>query len=304
MHKHNPDLIMALAEETLGGTAAAAAASEIAGCEQCSSDLDLQRRALAAIEDTPRVYLTATESASLREAVRQDLRLTVPRETARRSRPRRFPLGALAGAAAVLIAVAVAAPALNLLGSGDNDSEQGVALPALSAAPAPRAADAADDEPLSATVEAQSPAATRAPAVEDGLPSAGASADIESELSAPLRELKSDIDLEELRASFAQAGESGVSRMLDLYAESTLTLGADAPPPEAPADAFAGAVAQGPTCDLESVKGIPPEAVATVLGLIDYEGIASLVVAFVDGPIESTQIVVLSIESCEVIARA
>ena len=73
MHEHDIDRIMALAEGDLAAPEVDAAAAEIAACERCSEDLQLQRAALVSLDETRRVYLTASESARLRSRVRSDL---------------------------------------------------------------------------------------------------------------------------------------------------------------------------------------------------------------------------------------
>ena len=106
MHEHDHGLIMALTEAALGENDAAAAAAEIAGCIRCTEDLEMQRLALDATAGAPNIYLSATESARLRSGVHRELKLSP--EAVKPARRRRFPVGALAGAAAVLIAVVIA----------------------------------------------------------------------------------------------------------------------------------------------------------------------------------------------------
>jgi hypothetical protein len=64
VHHHDPDRIMALVAGTLSDTEAPLAAGEVAGCEQCSTDLAHQRvavAALAALGDDPAAALTDLE---------------------------------------------------------------------------------------------------------------------------------------------------------------------------------------------------------------------------------------------------
>jgi hypothetical protein len=159
MHEHDQDLIMALAEGTLDGPAAAAATSAIDACPECSRDLELQRIALSALDDLPEVYLTATESSRLHANLHRDLKLGDPS-----ARPRRSPGFAWGrwlpafGIAAVLLVVVVSLPFLT---GGDSDSSDVTALdmPTVAAATetsaaasAPRTADDAggSDEYLEA----------------------------------------------------------------------------------------------------------------------------------------------------------
>jgi hypothetical protein len=301
MHEHDIDVIMALAEETLGDTDALAAEAAIAACSQCTADLALQRSALAIFTEVPRAYLTATESARLREAVRSDLHLAVPERRAEGWR-KRFPLGALAGAAAVLIAVVIAAPALNLLGTQDDDS------PTFNDALAPPAVSQAGES------------AELAPIVPEPAPSPDAPARAEGpELSLPagtveeggIPTLKSDTNLEELRALFI-AGQDATSDMtfnaIDGPTSADPATDPAAPPPpvpvvdDPPLETVAGA--PQPQCDLDTVPGITAGSESTILAFMEFEGTPAIVVAFVEGQIEDARIVVLSIETCEVLGAA
>lgn len=133
MHEHDQELIMALAEGTLGDAATAAAQTEIAMCADCSADLELQIAALAVLDDVPDVYLSAAESARLHSSLKQELSL----ETAKSPSPRRsFAWSRLlpaAGVAAALLVVIVSLP--SLLGGGDSDdaSTETIAAPSLDA---------------------------------------------------------------------------------------------------------------------------------------------------------------------------
>ena len=100
-----------------------------------------------------------------------------------------------------------------------------------------------------------------------------------------------------------------------LLAESRLGVSAAAPPLEAPAPTPAPAPAgQDPLltaglsdaafCDPESVDDYADGAVAILIATMEYEGTPSLVVAYVTGDVENTRIVVLSLETCEVVASA
>ena len=313
MHEHDMDLIMALAEGTLGNAAAAKGESEISGCERCTANLELQRSALATLTSIPRVYLSAAESLKMRAGVRKELRLASP-EVAPRRRTRRFPLGALAGAAAVLLAVVIAGPAFNLLGAGNDDSP-----PAFDGALSP-AAPNLEEETVRAAAATEAPA-TAAPAPAFGQSEAdaaperaglAATADIGE---AVLPTLKSDTDLDRLRAIVVEG--LGPDRLEDaglLLQESAQDVAA-APPPEVPAPTAAPAPAgQDPPltaglsdtafCDPESVDDYADGAVAILIATMEYEGTPSLVVAYVTGDVENTRIVVLSLETCEVVASA
>ena len=314
MHEHDNDLIMALAEGTLGKAAAAKAESEISGCERCTANLELQRSALATLTSIPRVYLSAAESLKMRAGVRKELRLASP-EGAPRRRTRRFPLGALTGAAAVLLAVVIAGPAFNLLGAGDGDPPA-----AFDGALSPAAPNLEEEA-------ARAAAATEAPATAAPAPAFGQSeADAAPERAGPaatadigeavLPTLKSDTDLDRLRAIVVEGlGPDSLEDAGLLLQESAQDVSAAAPPLEAPAPTAAPAPAgQDPLltaglsdaafCDPESVDDYADGAVAILVATMEYEGTPSLVVAYVTGDVENTRIVVLSLETCEVVASA
>ncbi len=78
MHEHDQELIMALAEGSLGAAEASAAMDEIASCPECSRDLELQRIAISAIDELPQPYLTATESSHLHTDLKRELGLHEP----------------------------------------------------------------------------------------------------------------------------------------------------------------------------------------------------------------------------------
>ncbi len=120
MHEHDQEIIMALAEGILDEATAAAASAEIATCDECSADLELQRFALSALDDVPDVYLTATESATLHSSLRRELSIASPppaREKRSIAWGRWLPA---VGIAAVFIAAVAALPAM--LGGSDDDS--------------------------------------------------------------------------------------------------------------------------------------------------------------------------------------
>jgi hypothetical protein len=125
MHKHDPDLIMALAEGQLSASDASQAAADVATCAECSADLEAQRIALEALHGAPTITLTKAERQRLRSSLRTELGLTeapAPVPAAPHRPRRRWSLGwALGGAAAVLVAVLAIAPALRLISAGDYD---------------------------------------------------------------------------------------------------------------------------------------------------------------------------------------
>ena len=151
MHEHDLDLIMALAEGTLDASDVPSAEAQIAACAECSEDLELQRLALGALEAAPPVAMTEMESSGMRRTLRRELGLVPAAKPAKPPR-RWFPIGALASAAALLLALVVVGPGLDLLGPGSSDDARSVDIAAFSqttttsAAGADAAADAAELE--------------------------------------------------------------------------------------------------------------------------------------------------------------
>lgn len=192
MHNHDYELIMALAEGTLDPSAAAAARAKIESCQECAEDLAFQLEGLQALQELPVAALTELESARLHRNLRQELGIAKPPETQSAAR-RRVPLAALATAAAVLTAVVVVGPGLNLIG-GDDASHSDLAeigaaatttAPAITAAPAgdlgmasPNVGGATDDMADRVPEEAATAPTTAAAAVTttatDGLVIEGA----------------------------------------------------------------------------------------------------------------------------------
>lgn len=145
MHEHDLDLIMALAEGTLGASDAASAEAEIAACAECSEDLGLQRLALNALRTATPVAMTSMESQRLRRALRRELGL-VPVAVPTKPPRRWFSMGALATAAALLLALVIVGPGLNLLGTGGDDSADDTATFAASATTTTAAAATDDND--------------------------------------------------------------------------------------------------------------------------------------------------------------
>ncbi|HUG75255.1 MAG TPA: hypothetical protein VMM81_06220 [Acidimicrobiia bacterium] len=117
------ELIAALAEGTLDDAAAREAEAALARHPDGASALADHRRALAAIRDTGVVSMSLEERQSVREAVAGAIGLGVT-ETAAVARPfRRSLWPALAGSAAVLVAMLAIVPMLSdLQGDGDGDA--------------------------------------------------------------------------------------------------------------------------------------------------------------------------------------
>lgn len=295
MHEHDTDLIISVARGQLDDAMAATAEAEIAACARCRADLELQRSAIDALDAAPRVYLTAKESARIRTAVRNELGLQTP-VAVPRPRRRRFPLAALAGAAAVVLAVVVAGPVLDIFGT-DADQPRATSneafAPTTSTAESsiPEAALQAPEPSPDAIVE-EAPPSLAATAPEIGLGSFGSVGDLER-----LRELV--IESGGPRA-FLETAIPGDGTGAPPPAEGTdRTTGQDEPVDVAPAAPLADLPGG---CDLSAVSGVDPEATPSVLGPADYNGTPSLVVAYAGDTPFDLQLVVLAADTCEVLA--
>ena len=131
-HEHDRELIMALAEGSLGATAADQANAAIAECDQCRTELGHQLAALSVLRDAPPVTMTDLEAARFR----RDLDTALGHErTVVQAQPaakRRFNWAPVFSVAAILLALVLIAPALQLLGGGDDAAEDAVSLQDLS----------------------------------------------------------------------------------------------------------------------------------------------------------------------------
>ena len=191
-HDHNPDLIMALAEGSADITDAERAA--VAACVECAADLSAQETALTALRSAPAVELTELEAA--RVLRRLDVELGHERTpAAARHAPtrRRFSWAPAFSIAAVVLALVLVAPAMNLLGGGD-DEASGDFDAALSATTTTVVGDggAAELAPTRESLEAAAepgapdatvPQTTVAPASEDGVTLSDAGGDGDSPLT-------------------------------------------------------------------------------------------------------------------------
>ena len=126
VHHHDPDRIMALAAEELTDTEARLATAEVAGCEQCSTDLEHQRvafAALAALGHDPAAALTDLESRRLRRSLLETLApaAAAPAAAPDVTRRRGLSWGPLVAVAAVFLAVVVGGNAIRSLSPGDDD---------------------------------------------------------------------------------------------------------------------------------------------------------------------------------------
>ncbi len=165
MHKHDHDLIMALAEGTLPDAEAAAAERSIAGCAECRDDLALNRMALEAMAAAPAPQLNDIERASLRRVVWESVDHAP--ETVRPTvlQPRRFrPWMAAAAVAAVFLSIVVAGPVLNNLGGSDDAAT--VAADVTTTEAARSLGEHATAESADSDLEEVAPETTTTPAAE------------------------------------------------------------------------------------------------------------------------------------------
>jgi len=293
---------MALAGGALDEAAAAAAASAIGACPECSRDLELQRIALSALDDLPEVYLTATESARLHANLRRELKIGDPSPTPYRRTG--FAWGRwlpLVGVAAVLLVAIVSLP--SLLG-GNSDSSDGSEMAAMdmtttaaatettAAASAPRAAyDAAGSaESLEAaaetTTQAMAETTTTAAAEEtvatnseqknafDMLPFLGMINDLDR--ASLLDHLVGDVDMVQETSLAAREADSTVNGCLEANASPEMAVG----------------------------LGLPEESEPILLGVVAdaATGEEFLLVAYVAGDINETVVVTQRGLSCDVVA--
>lgn len=301
MHEHDQDLIMALAEGSLGEDAASAARAEIAGCAECGRDLELQRLALSALGELPAAYLTSVEAARLHDNLKRELALAA--ESASRRRPaiawgRWIPVAA---AAALLLAVVVSVP--GLIG-GDDDSTETIALNDMSTtvaateeAQAPVAAGEAADE-MAGRLGADSAAATTTAAAAETATTAAAettqamtettaasaTGDLEYGFLLPFGSVE-ELDRDELLARIVSEGD-------ELRAASAEVLAAN-PDLNACLERISSPDAMNP----ELPANGEPILLATVT---DDTGSQLLLVAFVPEDVDQTVLATLSPADCEI----
>jgi hypothetical protein len=124
-HEHDPDLIMTLAEGRLAGDTDHVR-SELEACAECAADLAAQEMALTALHamrDRPDAELTELEAAGMRRHLDRELgHRRVSASAATTKHRRQFSWAPVFSIAAVLLALLLVAPALDLLGGGGGDS--------------------------------------------------------------------------------------------------------------------------------------------------------------------------------------
>lgn len=136
MHKHDPDLIAAFAEGSLDADQAQHAEALIASCNDCRSELEAQRVALATLAGAPRPQMTGAERSELHRAINREA-------TPATGTPWYVRLAPALSAAAVLVLV-VGVAGVMLRGSSTGD-EAALAPPAEVAEPATSAAAATEE---------------------------------------------------------------------------------------------------------------------------------------------------------------
>lgn len=130
-HDHDPELIMAIAE---GGDVSDAERAAVAECPECSADLAAQSVALTVLRAATPVALTELESVRLMR--RLDAELGHDREPAPVRAPRarrRLSWAPAFSIAAIILALVLVAPAMDLLGGGDDEASESLDMLAFSA---------------------------------------------------------------------------------------------------------------------------------------------------------------------------
>ena len=125
-HDHDPDRIMSLAEGRFSGDEGELR-RELQECPECAADLAAHEMALAALGELrgrPDVELTELEAARLRRHLEEELgHRRTPQPVAVQRAERRFNWAPVFSVAAVLLALLLVAPALNLLGGSDDSGD-------------------------------------------------------------------------------------------------------------------------------------------------------------------------------------
>lgn len=303
MHEHNPDLIMALAEGTLDASDVPSAEAEIAACAECSEDLELQRLALSALDATPPVTMTAIESRRMRRDLRRELGL-LPVVPAAKPQRRWFSMGALATAAALLLALVIVGPGLNLLGSGSDDSSDTVSFAAGAATTTTAASAEAAEERTFAGGESP-PAAddgttglengtTITPRAESTTTAAPETTTTAAAAESTLMDFGAQPNLETIREAIV---ELGITADTDLtqYGNELRSLGLLFS--FAPADET-GAVE---TCLATGLESIPGSTSGYALGQAPFDGSAALLTVYETGTPGAIVVAVQDAATCEVL---
>lgn len=182
MHNHDHDLIFSVANAELNGSDLDAATAEIAGCAECSMELEFQTSGTELLAAMATPSLAIDERNALRASIRDQLGLVAPQPVA--VAPQRKGIrnwGPIAVAAVALTGVVFVAPQLGLLGGSDDAAdfaatanttfapqEEGALAPVQSLSSADEAADLKEGSP-DTSVAAGTPADTIASAAAEAI---------------------------------------------------------------------------------------------------------------------------------------
>lgn len=297
MHDHDYELIGALAEGALPPDEAQRAESDIAMCDECRTDLAAQRVALAAMAESPRPGLTALESARMRKSVAESVGIAdVPVEERRRF----VPWAGIAIAAAVLVAIVIAAPLVNLLSTGDDDDVADIAAAQTTIAEAEATEPLADtdtqgiDAPTEAAAESPPLPATEEATEDDEALAGGADGAGGGLLALGPITLE---DLEALRDTFPeQAGPGNGLELRDVSLDEArfLEFGRVLPSP--------GGEDAPDLCSPAISAAVPGASLIISTATAEFEGSPVLVVAVFTAEVGPPLILVVDDSDCVIVA--
>ncbi|HEX9643336.1 MAG TPA: hypothetical protein VGC11_04980 [Acidimicrobiia bacterium] len=286
MHEHDDDIIMALAEGTFEPDVLAPALAEVSECPECATALADQKVALAAMRSAQAPVLDDLERARLHRTMREALGIEAPvvAEPSRHERSYRR-LAALGSVAAVLIGVVVVAPYLNLLGGGG-----------------------ADDSAATTTAAAaeERAAIQRADTLADGENSLGAGGDgfeTTSEAGGESPELSSTSApalAPEFRVLQWRGSPLGSEPDLASLARRIRLQGSGL---FAPLDDDSAHLSDATANCLAASSPDPEAATVSLIGTVDVEGTAALIVAYVAGDFEEVTVLAIDETTCRVVAK-
>lgn len=234
MHNHDLDLIFSVANDDLSDSLLDSAMTEIASCEECSRELDLQRSGAALLAAVTPETLSVRERDSLRSSLHSELGLVVPDSAPAvpvQNRWRNW--SAIAVAAVVLTGVVLVGPLLGLLrGSNDSGTSDGFdqSFAAATIAPADESLSAETQSLSSADSAGSDDKSTSTTALAGEAPPADAAppevAAITSE--APSLYLVQQLTLESLETLFSEGGADGEEPTFVRFAQECADSGRDA----------------------------------------------------------------------------
>ncbi len=309
MHDHDLEVIAAVAEGTLDAESARSAETRINACDECRTELQAQRTALATLRAAAPPGLSEMESARLRRAVRAAVGLE---EQPARSQRKLVPWAGLAAAAAALIALVIAGPLLGLLSTGGGEEIAELAVTSTQperaeAAQEPAEAPVAPESPATTTPGAR-PAAPPAPAetgdgfaeeLESAADQAAVAEEVPAAPSLQLGELQVG-DLDELRQVFAAPGD-GVTFYRSLTEEERLALERLAP--DAAVATPEPDLADRADCTTVIPDLVPDATMIVVAAEATVDGRNAVLIAVFEETAPPI-LFALDIETCEVIAAA